>query len=110
LEEEMQIIERVNDVSVRGDFKAEIINGELVVPTDIKAICDIQGLGNAEEFISFVWSFPGGIIGHLHWSLDEVYSARDKLVNILRGSIPEDYLSAPVPQKRYFGARHPTKP
>jgi hypothetical protein len=49
----------------RGSYDAEVSNGILIVPNSIIRMLGRLAIHSAEEFISFVDSFPSSIIGEL---------------------------------------------
>jgi hypothetical protein len=89
------------------DFGAEVSGTQLLVPEDVARALERLSIRTAEEFVSYLYSFPGAIAATLGWKLEAVLHARDGLVTKLRGIVPDDLLDPMPTIRRVYGARAP---
>jgi len=90
------------------DFGAEVSGSQLHVPQDVAKALEQLSIRTAEEFVSYLHSFPGTIAATLGWNLQAVLHARDGLVSKLRGIVAEEILEPQPGVRRMYGARAPS--
>ena len=91
-----------------GDLGARLTGAALSVPPDVATALGRLSVGNAEELVSYLQSFPSAIASALQWTPDEVSEARQKLVAMLRGKVPDALLDPPPAIRRAYGAMDPS--
>jgi hypothetical protein len=91
------------------DFGVEVLGSSLLVPQDLAVALDRLSVRTAEDFISYLHTFPGTVAALLNWSLDDVIDARSSLISRLHGIVDENILDPPQPPQRTYGARFPIR-
>lgn len=87
----------VHDATLKmepGNFGAGIKDGWLLVPVELFVLLQRNGVRSAEEAVSWLHTYPMVLAVELHWTLEQVRSARTAFVALLRGHIPDDFLEA----------------
>lgn len=74
----------------------------LLVPQDLGKFASQYGIRNAEELLSYLWSFPTAFTTLLNWSYEDLQEATTELVNQVCGKVRDEFLSPPKPQKREY--------
>lgn len=92
-----------------GDFGARVTSLGLVVPEWLNGKLRRFNVRTAEQFVSYLHSFPAAFAQELGWSLEEVQRAQRDLVVRLRGSVHEDILEPGEPEQFGYGALDPTR-
>lgn len=90
-----------------GNFNVAVEPGYLFAPVHLAHWLASVDVRSAEEFVSFVHSFPTSVATALGWTNHDVERARDMLVGQLRGIVRNDVLYPPQPPKRFEGTRPP---
>lgn len=90
-----------------GDFGAQVTSAALTVPEWLNGVLRRHNVRTAEQFVSYLYSFPGSFAQELGWSLEDLQLAQDHLVDELRGCIHEDILE-PELQQFAYGALDPS--
>ena len=92
------------------DFGAEIEGAgvRLLVPQNVAEALERLAIQTAEEFVSYVYSFPSAIAGELGWEPEDVIRARPNLLARLRGFVPDDILDPKSPPRHSYGTFHPS--
>lgn len=91
----------------KHDFGAEVTGSRLLVPQDLAIALERLSVRTAEDFISYLHSFPGTLAALLNWSTQDVIRARSSLISNLHGVVDENILDPPAPTPRTYGARFP---
>lgn len=91
----------------KQDFGVEILGSRLLVPQDLAVALDRLSVRTAEEFVSYLHSFPSTVAAMLNWSVQDVIDARSSLISRLQGVVDEKILDPPKVQRRAYGARFP---
>lgn len=78
-----------------------------MLPPDVIGAFERLAVRNGAELVSYLQAFPASVASALGWSFDEVLQGRTRLLDQLRGVLPEEILKpAPLPA-RGFGALPP---
>jgi hypothetical protein len=91
----------------KQDFGVEVLGSRLLVPQDLAVALDRLSVRTAEDFVSYLYSFPGAVAALLNWSVEDVIDARSSLISRLHGVVDEKILEPPKVQQRAYGARFP---
>src|SRR5258705_2969253 len=89
----------------KNDFGAEVKGSSLLVPQDLAITLDRLSVRTAEEFVSYLYDFPGTVAELLKWSVQDVIHARATLISRLHGFVDEKVLDPPEVPRRTYGAR-----
>ena len=89
----------------KADFEAEVSGSRLLVPQDLAIALDRLSVRTAEDFVSYLYAFPGTVATMLKWSVQDVIHARATLISRLHGFVDEKVLDPPAVPKRTYGAR-----
>jgi hypothetical protein len=92
-----------------NDFGAEISAGTLLVPENVAEALARLSVHTAEEFVSQLRAFPTAMAHELGWDIKEVRTATDRLINALRGALPDEILDPPPSPRRRYGALNPER-
>lgn len=90
-----------------GDFKAEVVGNSLLLAQDVVVALERIRVRSVEQLASCLLSFPSSVATIMRWQASEVLSASERLIRILRGKIPDEFLDAGEPQTRPYGAFYP---
>jgi hypothetical protein len=93
----------------KHDFGVEVLGSRLLVPQDLAIALDRLSVRTAEDFVSYLHTFPGTVAALLNWSLEDVIEARSSLISRLHGVVDENILDPPPIPQRTYGARFPVK-
>jgi hypothetical protein len=93
----------------RSDFGASVSGGELVVPAELVAAFG-RPVRSAEELVAYLQTFPTSVAQRLGWTADEVATAKEGLLDRLRGILPDALLEVPSAPERRLGAMPPRWP
>lgn len=85
----------------------EVLESRLLVPQDLAVVLHRLSVKTAEDFVSYLHSFPGTVAALLNWSVEDVIDARSSLISRLHGVVDENILDPPKVQRRAYGARFP---
>lgn len=91
----------------KGDFDAAVDAGRLVVDRDVADRLRRMTIRTAEDLLAYLDSFPAAVASALDWRVEEVWSARSKLAETLRGQVDARLLHPAVGFRRGTGAIHP---
>lgn len=91
----------------KNDFGAEVLGSNLMVPQDLAVALDRLSVRTADDFISYLHSFPDTLAALLNWTLQDVLNARTSLISRLHGVVDENILDPPPLRRRAYGARFP---
>ena len=92
----------------QGDLKAKIEDGKLYIAASaISMLAPLRIEQYAEYLVSYLHSFPTGVMVCLNWDTALTESAKQRLINVLSGYIDNHWLRPPVHEKRTHGARPP---
>lgn len=90
-----------------SDFGAKVSGTTLLVPENVASALKRLSVRSAEEFVSYLRTFPSALAQELGWDVSEVVKAREALVNELRGIVSDELLDSPPPRRRGYGALNP---
>ena len=94
----------------QGDFGAEFSGQTILLPPEVMSAFERLAVRNGAELVSYLHAFPASAASALGWSFDEVLKGRARLLDQLRGVLPEEVLKpGPIPA-RGFGALPPLAP
>lgn len=85
------------------------MESRLLVPQDLAIALDRLSVRTAEDFVSYLHTFPRTLAALLNWTLEDVIDARSSLISRLHGVVDENILDPPQVQRRTYGARFPVK-
>jgi len=91
----------------KSDFGARVSGEKLLVPQDVAAVLQKASVRTAEEFLSFVASFPAALARELGWNVEDVRLASDRLRATLQGLVRDEALRPRERFTRGFGALDP---
>jgi hypothetical protein len=89
----------------KHDFGAEVFGSTLLVPEDLAVALDRLSVRTAEDFISYLHTFPATLAALLDWTVQDVIQARSSLISRLHGVVDENILDPPPSPPRRYGAR-----
>ncbi|PYP87340.1 MAG: hypothetical protein DMF61_10010 [Blastocatellia bacterium AA13] len=89
------------------NFNAEISGSHLLVPLEVATVLQDLSVKTADEFISYLHSFPSAIASCLNWDVEDVIVARDELVDQLEGHVAGEILHPVRAKARSYGALNP---
>ena len=89
------------------NFNAEVSGSRLLVPKEIATALQNLSVRTADEFVSYLHSFPSAIASCLNWEVEDVIVARNELVDQLEGYVSRDILHPRRFKERGFGALNP---
>ena len=92
-----------------GDFGARVTSAGLLVPEWLNGVLRRHNVRTAEQFMSYLHSFPSLFAQELGWSLEDVSQAQKNLVCELRGSVLEEFLEPEEPPQFGYGALDPSR-
>lgn len=96
--------------SIPGNFNVERSGELLFIPEDVATMLEQLSIYTVEEFLSYIFSFPSQIAITLKWDIEDVYKARDVLVEQLRGVVNEVFLNPTLSPPHPYGALPPHSP
>jgi|HubBroStandDraft_6_1064221.scaffolds.fasta_scaffold529700_2 hypothetical protein len=106
----MPMLEIAPDSRIRasaGDFGAKVQGDRLLVPRRLGTVLISNHLDTAEDFVSYMQSFPTALAAQLGWTVEDVVRARTRLLEVLRGLLPDEFLDPEPPPPRGYGALRP---
>jgi hypothetical protein len=89
----------------RGNFGATLMGGVLHVPARLLAVLKSLELATAEEFVSYLQTFPAAFGSKLKWRERDVRAATRQLMKVLSQTAPRVSGVARRPPARRLGAR-----
>ena len=94
--------------AVPGNFGAVVGGTTLFLPIEVVSALKSHDVMTAEEFVSYVQTFPTAIAQDLSWNISDVQRGLAILTSQLRGLIPDDMLDPKdVRGRRPYGALDP---
>ena len=94
--------------AARGNFGADVAGTTLFLSPEVVSALKSHGVMTAEEFVSYVQTFPTAIAEDLDWDVSDVQRGLAILTSQLRGLIPDDMLDPKdVRGRRPYGALDP---
>ena len=92
---------------VRGDLRAKLDNGNLLLPKRVLAILTSWGVRTAADLLSVLQTFPSGLADELGWEAEDVDHALTVLKAQLKGRVDENVLNPPKREEPVYGAVPP---
>lgn len=89
----------------RGNFGATLLGGALHVPARLLAVLKSLELATAEEFVSYLQTFPTSFAAKLKWRERDLKTATRGLMKVLSQTAPRVSRLARRPPARRLGAR-----
>ena len=86
---------------------AHLRGSKLLMPNKFATALRNNGIGTAEDLISYMISFPSAAGYILQWSAEDVGKATRRLRRQLKGHVPPEILRPPELPRRATGARNP---
>ena len=83
--------------------------GELHAPPRLVEFLRRRNVVSAGGFLSFLRSTPDPLQSELGWDAGMMLDLLNRLVQVLRGILPEEVLSPRPPRRRAMGARNPSR-
>ena len=95
-----------------GDLGARVHDHDLLLPDEVAQLFAIFGVRDAVTLLAYLYAFPSSVASGLHWDIQEVTQAREKLRKLLKGHVDSRFLIEPrSAPNRAYGAidpqRHP---
>lgn len=93
-----------------GDFNFTIQaeEGKLLIPESLHTALRSVSVTTPAQFVSYVKSFPSAVALLLQWQVPDVIDASERLLEALRGVMPDSLLSPTPNPPPSFGARYPS--
>ncbi len=100
--DDLLIVYDPSTASAKGDLRAQVKDGKLVLPMDLRGRLERRNLRSARALLSALRAAPDGLakaFGAFDWDIVEVAKATDGLVELLRPHLPasafEDRVTEP---------------
>ena len=92
----------------RGDLRARVHDGTLLVPERVVVALSPLNVRDAVDLLSYLQAFPSSVASQLGWDTSDVHHALSLLRGQLRGLVDKEILDPPVRTEPSYGALHPS--
>jgi hypothetical protein len=100
-------IKSVSAKEVRGDLRAKLDNGNLLIPERVAVVLAGWGIRTAVDLLSILQAFPSAVADELGWEPGDVAKALAVLKTQLRGRVDDSILNPPRHLEPVYGAFPP---
>lgn len=90
-----------------ADFGIRVSGGQMRVPLEVGAVLQRMHIRNAEEFVSYLLTYPSSFLAHLHWDQQSFLTARNRAIQQLRDHVKPELLEADESFRPGYGAMAP---
>jgi hypothetical protein len=100
-------IQPAHEQPAPGDLHAHIAGDKLFLPEEFARAVLKDGVRTAEDLLAYMQAFPSAVAETLHWPVQDVIRATERLRVILRGRIDDQFLRPSTRQSPPLGAMDP---